>query len=426
MSLTPLEFVDSEKYGNMDEVQKELICEYNALDLILLENANEIFRQFMIESDEGNIEELLDMFKEENSNSIFLRSDTVDIKENKEYDWSVKTTQKNKKTIETYIQNAVYKINKSKIINDDTVIYTIFGLNLVAGGHYGGIVCDLGLKKVYIFDSMSGNFGYDEMKATTEPCFLYVAEKIFNNTRIKNALKKKLDIDNEINFEFEFVNISYILQPTGGFTEIIAPDLEFMEDEDIQMKINIQHSESQNHFCYIWSCLFCHMYLRGKLEIFNTFLKKCELLEIVPLVIIKIYILGFVTLLESDTNTLENKTFFYKHFPRIWSNHENVQTLLFELYEIKYNKSYDIKSCLDNVLNIENQIIKINKSSSRKIKTKLRCLSEDDFSKESTNNSFSRLSQKRKTIKSLPELYKRTSSKRSKSRKKLPSKLASY
>ena len=35
MSLTPLEFVDSEKYGNMDEVQKELICEYNALDLIL-------------------------------------------------------------------------------------------------------------------------------------------------------------------------------------------------------------------------------------------------------------------------------------------------------------------------------------------------------------------------------------------------------
>ena len=47
-----------------------------------------------------------------------------------------------------------------------------------------------------------------------------------------------------------------MLQPTGGFEDLISPELEEISDEKLQRYINIQHTDSQNHFCYIWSILF--------------------------------------------------------------------------------------------------------------------------------------------------------------------------
>lgn len=397
---TPLEILYPDKFEDFDDMQRKLICKYGALDLILLENANELFRRFMLEGEEDNIEKLLEKFKEENSNSLFLRSDTVEIKqiepEGKESYWAIKDTKTNDKTIKQYITDTVKKIKESDI-NSESVIYTIFGLNLVAGGHYGSIVCDLKLMKVFVFDSMTGESEYGGIVSGSHEIFIEIAKLIFNNERVKKAImdklkksiklerliksifKKRMDKLKSINFKFEPVKIGYILQPTGGFEDFISPDLESIEDKELQMEINIQHSESQNHFCYIWSCLFCNIYLRGKMQLLNKFLLILSSLNIIPLAVIKMYILGFVPLLENETTSIEHKEFFNKHFPRIWSNHENVATMDYKLYELKYKKSENIKSVLDNVLNINNDIKNIPVVNAKKVKEIIKCIEDEEI-----------------------------------------------
>lgn len=396
---TPLEILYPNKFEDFDDMQRKLICKYSALDLLLLENANELFRRFMLEGEEDNIEKLLEKFKEENSNSLFLRSDTVEIKqvepEGQGSYWVIKETKTNDKTIKKYITDTVKKIKESDI-NSESVIYTIFGLNLVAGGHYGSIVCDLKLMKVFIFDSMSGESEYGEIISGSHEIFIEIAKLIFNNERVKKAImnklksikldrliksifKKRMEKLKSINFKFEPVKIGYILQSTGGFEDFISPDLESIEDKELQMEINIQHSESQNHFCYIWSCLFCNIYLRGKMQLLNKFLLILSSLKIIPLTVIKTYILGFVPLLENETTSIEYKEFFYKHFPRIWSNHENIATMDYKLYELKYEKSENIKSVLDNVLNIDNDIKNIPIANAKKVKEIVKCIEDEEI-----------------------------------------------
>ena len=73
------------------------------------------------------------------------------------------------------------------------------------------------------------------------------------------------------------------------------------------------------------------------------------------------------------------KKFFYKHFPRIWSNHEDIQTLNFKLYKINYDNSDNIFTCLNNVLDISNSLTKIKKTKSKEIRRELKCLSKEDF-----------------------------------------------
>lgn len=448
MNSVPLEIKDPKNFDKLDDVQKKLICEYDALDLILLENANEILRVFMQggdNSENNNIENLLEEMGKENENSIFFRSDTVDIYESSKRDrdtgkniWQVTKDKKNKDTLKTYLSNVIDKIKNSNI-NNNTIFYTVVGLNLTLGGHYGSIVCDLKNRKVYIFDSMSGDFGYDQMKSSTEGCFMYIAEYIFKDKEVLTLLKEKINLEENISFNYEPVYISYILQPTGGFTEIISPDLEFMEDEYEQMEINIQHSESQNHFCYIWSCLFCHIYLRGKIELFNKFLEDCKgnsdkmIIEnndrIIPLVIIKKYILGFVNLLENKLPKIDKafykkyKKFFFKHFPRIWSNHEDIQTLNFKLYKINYqenNKMFtNIFTCLNNVLDVSNSLTKIKKTNHKEIRRELQCLKKEDLYNISPTRISNSISQSKSksfskalSVKSLPNKIANSKSKK--------------
>ena len=259
-----------------------------------------------------------------------------------------------------YITDAVNKIKKAEL-NSDSIIYTIFGLDLVAGGHYGAFVCDLKLMKVFVFDSMSGDYVNGTITSGTHDIFTEVAKTIFDNKRVKDAIisklqsslkldrliktifKNKIDKLKNHQFKYEQVKISYILQPTGGFEDFIAPDLEDIENKDFQMEVNIQHSESQNHFCYIWSSFFCNIYLRGKMQLFRQFLLILESLEVIPLVVIKKYIMGFVPLLENENNKMSHRDFYEKQFPRIWSNHENIGTLEYNLYEFETKESKKYK-----------------------------------------------------------------------------------
>ena len=399
MSTTPLEISHPDEFEEFDDMQKNLICEYGALDLILLENANELFRRFMLESEENNIENLLELFQQENSNSLSLRSDTIEIKqvesEEEESYWIIKDTKKNKSTITRYITDAVNKIKKAEL-NSESVIYTIFGLDLVAGGHYGAFVCDLKLMKVFVFDSMSGDYANGTITSGTHDIFTEVAKTIFDNKRVKDAIisklqsslkldrliktifKNKIDKLKNHQFKYEQVKISYILQPTGGFEDFIAPDLEDIENKDFQMEVNIQHNESQNHFCYIWSSFFCNIYLRGKMQLFRQLLMILESLEVIPLVVIKKYIMGFVPLLENENNKMSHRDFYEKHFPRIWSNHENIGSLNYNLYEFETKESKNIKDLLSNILKDNFEIYKIQKSSDKKIKQVVKCI-DDEF-----------------------------------------------
>jgi len=386
----PLEFLDSEIFGEFDEMQTELVCKHDALDIVLIENANEIVRQFIIE-DENNLETLLKMLRTEEPNSIYLRSDTINIQQNKSGIWKLKKTAHTRNVMNKYTSDLVNKIQEFDKFDKNTIIYTIFGLNLSAGGHYGAIVCDMSLMKVYVFDSMSGQYGDMYSNSGTEECFLEVARQIYTNAKVLKAMNTKLNkkarsgSKKPLKFELEATYQTFYLQPTGGFEELIAPELESIEDKELQMKINVQHVESQNHFCYIWSTLFCQIYLRGKIDLWDEILDKMNEDDLLSLVLIKKYILGFMKLIEAKSETrLLYPQFFYKHFPRIWSNHENPRTMKFKLYNFEYKSAKTIIQCLDNIVSIDGSIFSMKKTNSDKIRSILGC---PTLSKKITNMS---------------------------------------
>lgn len=357
----PLEFVDPLNYGELDEAQSQLI-ENGALDLVLVENANETFRQFMMEGKNTKLERVLRKLKCEDENSLYLRSDTVDISEN-EGVWYINDSDVNAKTIKKYVKDACSKIN-SRFVNKQTIIYTIFGLNLGAGGHYGAFVCDLRKGTVHVFDSMSGEYGNDgeALISGTQQCFLDLANRIFNNSAFIKALKNKTQ--KKYLFKCKQVKIGYILQPTGGFDEIISPEIHLMDDIELQGEINVQHTDSQNHFCYIWSILFVHIYLRGKLPLFNSFVKNLREKSVIPLVVIKQYILGLLNIMNKGE--LEHVLFFYRHFPRIWSNFKSPHENKFHLYEFEFHNPKNMIVCLSEVLKLDCDLTRIKRTKNTK------------------------------------------------------------
>ncbi len=367
-SNSPLELSDK-RFGKLDKMQKDLICKQNALDLVLLENANELFRMLMQEGENNeNIENVLKLIGKERENSVFMPTQTFEINQMKNGEWTFTKTAKNKNLLKKYIKNCDKHI-KDKVY-EDSIIYTVIGLDLGEGGHYGAMVCDMEDKMIYVFDSMSGTYGGDYTTSGTEDIFLLLAKQIFKGDKTYSGLD--LDLDD---FEVEAVENNYFLQPTGGFEDFTAPVLShLLIGNNPKWKkyveiINIQHTESQNHFCYIWSMWFCHIYLRGKTEHFEEVMAYLEVLEMIPLVVIKKYILGFIQLLNDK---VEYNSFFYERFPQIWSNHENPLENKFELYEFKWKKPKTIEECLDNSYD-DYKIKMIAKTSDVRLKEILKC-----------------------------------------------------
>jgi len=361
----PLELV-SDKYGDLDDMQKELIKTHGALDLVLLENANEIFRQYIMEGKENRLEQILKKIGIERENSLYLNSETVNISEND--GWCVDASEENRTTIQTYIQNAVQKIKTSNITKQ-SIIYTIFGLNLGEGGHYGAFVIDLQQQKIIIFDSMSGIYDEDGngLISGTQSCFLELATTIFQSEEFLDALHDKLCKYYE--FSINAVYPKHNLQPTGGFEEFISPDIIHLEDGEDKTHINIQHTDSQNHFCYMWSILFVHVYLRGKMTMFNDFIAKIKKSELPSLLFIKKYILGILDNL--NINDLQQKLFFYHHFPRIWSNHQKKASSKFDVYELDFEPTSSIKQCLTKTLRGKMTLNRCSKTCNQKILEKM-------------------------------------------------------
>lgn len=344
-SNVPLELQKSD-FGQLDEMQNKMICKLNALDLVLLENANELFRMLMQEGDDNdNLEKALNLVKNKNSRGIYLPSRTFDIKMNSKDNWVFDQKNTNKRLLHEYICECSHLI-KNKVKND-SIIYTIIGLDLGEGGHYGALVCDVKLREIHIFDSMSGAFDGQVYTAATQSIFKSVAKKIFiGDDSYTGILNPDLD-----GFKFKNVYTKYILQPTGGFEDFVAPILSKLDNpknKKAMNDINLQHTESQNHFCYMWSIWFCHIYLKDGIKLYKKIINKFEKNEVLTLVVIKKYILGIIQFLDDE---VEQKNFFYKRFPQIWSNHEDPWKNNFGLYEISWCKPKTIEDCLNDSIN---------------------------------------------------------------------------
>ena len=340
----PLELM-SDQYGQLDIIQADLIKKHGALDLVLLENANELFRQYIMEGKEKRLEQILKKIEIERDDALYLNSETVNIHENG--GWHLDFSEETDATIHNYIKTTMEKIKASKITKK-SIIYTIFGLNLGEGGHYGAFVVDLQQQKIIIFDSMSGIYDDHDngLISGTQNCFVDLAILIFQSEEFLQTLHEKLS--KEYDFTIKTIYPKFNLQPTGGFEELISPELINMEDGEVKKNINIQHTDSQNHFCYIWSIMFVHIYLRGKLKMFNDFVSKIKKTGLPSVLFVKKYILGLLDNL--NISDLQQKLFFYHHFPRIWSNHNNKQTSIFELYEFDFEPTSSIKQCLTKTI----------------------------------------------------------------------------
>ncbi len=385
----PLE-MQSNKFEKIDKAQKDLICKHNALDLVLLENANEIFRMFMQEGiDNHNINAALELIGTTNKKCIYLQTETFDIDQDEEDEdgdpvWNFTENDENSEKLRDYI-DICNEVIESEDIDDKTIIYTVIGLNLGEGGHYGAMVYDISEKKIYVFDSMSGNSEHekDYTNSGTEDIFIKVATRIFLGDEDYDGIE---GIDTE-GVDVEAVYIDYFLQPTGGFEEFLAPVLKKLEKANERKKnekqkelielINLQHTESQNHFCYIWSIWFCNIYLVGGMEKFNEVISEIAENQCIPLIVIKKYILGLVHLLSNENKMklnvkMEFKDFFDKKFPQIWSNHENKYENKYELYNIKWKKPRSIKQCLDFSYN-DCSITKTNKTINIDVIEKIKC-----------------------------------------------------
>ena len=114
------------------------------------------------------------------------------------------------------------------------------------------------------------------------------------------------------------------LQITGGFGETNPVILiKNLVPKNLQRKLRIQSTESQNHFCYMWSLWYLHHKMMG----IDPMKSAKEILEFKmdPLVVIKRYI-WFIFHQDLDGKKLIDeiprnyRRFFDHHFRSIWTN----------------------------------------------------------------------------------------------------------
>ena len=361
---TPLDLQFPEEFGNLDWEQIQLLCRHGSLGSILTENANELFRRFMHDGQEikkgkttefqenPNLEVLLNMICKTRDNVLSLDSYTFDV------DVDDRIYPKDMKEFIRRTKQQLTEYKDDGKLNDKTVIITISAINFgIDGGHYCGIVVDLGSKTIMIFDSMSAManrsdpdsediYKFDKVIDTkgnvkvTEPDELKELFK-FKSKYFEVFLKIAKNISNLLKkYKLRLSHFSprFKLQPTGGFTGIYAPGVSGL-NKDFRDIVNIQHVESQNHFCYIWSAWFTHLYIYFKFNesiegrgpesiikliqenVIDSIFPLTDELDSEPLIIIKLYILGIVSRLrEKSQIKLEYPQFFDRFFNTIWHN----------------------------------------------------------------------------------------------------------
>lgn len=354
----PLEKIDPKIFGELDNDQKFFI-ENDALDLVLMENASELVRQVMMDSDV--IEKTLDKISRKSLGCTALPSQTfpywypddgtqrynnnnINQKDRVAFDEIVYEF----KRVHLNILKNIPKIKRRKTTNDvysPKCIILIVAIDLDSSGvgHYGALYYNKETDSVRVFDSMQIGFG-----SAYTPCFKYIAKRIFDTDNITVP---------------ECITSEMSLQITGGFSDnypFISPELTFrwnMLSENQRRLYSSMATESQNHYCYIWSIWYLHHLLVGK-DPFES-IKNIHKYNLDPLIVIKRYIWGLFTTPELkliDKIPKKYIPFFERHWGNIWTDSPTrKQTLLtpFRAYRVSMPLCRDVNECLERSLDVD-------------------------------------------------------------------------
>lgn len=331
------------KYGTFDADEQYLIDRYNALGLVLAEDANEMARVLL--QSEMVIENILQMVTKDVKGVCVLPSQTFDEANN--YD----------ETVRDYIAT-ISDIFKSLKTNP-TYVVTVFALELGGAGHYSALVIDVASRVGRIFDSMhDGPYG----SGYTEP-FGRLVRTLFGKWMIDR-------VEVEPAIQHKLLSLEY----TGGFPDNTPAELEILlgmlkqhgeltpnELAGIEA-IKQQHTDSQNHFCYMWAIWYVDLVVHGKnlADIVPKRLVDDESIErlqeiheeFIPISVIKKYIWcilhrkEFENVMNTVFSTRQEREFFNKHFMTIWYNPSFTKTE-FHRYMIKFDERKNVR-CFDN------------------------------------------------------------------------------
>lgn len=306
----PLPCQAPEDFDDLDD-EEIFIYDNGGLDLILIENAAELLRLAMMK--EQNIERILRLFSRKYQNCTILHSLSFDLQNKSSYGHSMRILKKQ-------IKMATEKGN---------CIYGVLGLSLEEGGHYGSFYKPANEDVVYIFDSMSP-------EGENKSDFAKLGETAFGT---------------DVIFDENFT-VQNSLQYTGGFSksgpaafDIPYEDANRPESDNDEEIIRLQSTESQNHFCYMWSIWSIHARMLGldPLAIAEEILKN----RIDPLIVIKRYIWAIFNYRDLQLiNDIDERyrEFFSHHWSFIWTNDPlrtfNVSTAFYK-YRIPGLRTYD-------------------------------------------------------------------------------------
>ena len=319
----PLDFLYPDEFGEMDDDERQLINEYGALDLVLIENASELFRQAM---QNGKVFEkiLKSIVRAQNNKNIqYLYSETFPFYVSAEKKKKFYKSEKSASSTQTKKNKYLRLVNEYRKKIDMKKQYVgIIAVDLESsGGHYIAFYYSNG--NVKLFDSMQTSISENEKKKLYEKnvksasdythYFYQLIHDIFPESLVEvpDCIKKEAS-----------------LQYTGGFIEDLPYFLEESNvDEQTKKCIILQTTESQNHFCYVWAIWWIHLNLMGLdfmkiLEVFN---------DNDPLIVIKKYGWCLIKILGISVT---HKEFYLQHFMSIWSNGKDKLSVDFNRYAL--------------------------------------------------------------------------------------------
>ena len=301
----PLECQDTGAFGKFDQEQLDIL-KHDALDLILLENAGELLRRVMMKKD--SIEKMLMVLSKSSRGCSVLDSETFPW-------WTPSVKKGSEETFNDRLVSVKKQADELKRGNPNGCITGIFAVEVRgddkddAVGHYCAIFYSIKNKKAQVFDSMQASASRSDFT----PFFVYLAGRIFPNASIEVP---------------ECFTTKLSLQPTGGFSfhEPLAFKLlnktSFAKTQIDEINgLRLMSTESQNHFCYMWSTWYLHHLMMG-LKIEDT-LKEIEESHTDPLLVIKRYAWGILVHPEMrliDAMDKKYHAFFARNFPSIWTN----------------------------------------------------------------------------------------------------------
>ncbi len=340
----PLEILDPRIYGDFDKSQIKLINNNKAYDLVLIENATELFRQVMHDQP-GNLEKVLKLVvSSADSDCTYLPSETFPYylypETKKAYTGKWAQNKQAPQRDYLHVIDTFKQKHLQAFIRKSPCLIGLFAADLLgSGGHYAAYIWQSNGNKLTIFDSM-GTVIHRE--SVYYPFFQQLGKDLFGTPDqlaipcIKGLISEQLH--------------GYMsLQQTGGFADNIPYQTSIAQQlgeisSQTAAKISEQSTESQNHFCYIWSIWYIHLVLSE--WDFDNVLKTIRENSIDPLFVIKRYAWNIFKLAGLESH-VKYPQLYEKYFQRVWVNSAPNKND-FEPYQLTMTSCKTANDCLQS------------------------------------------------------------------------------